>query len=96
METVRREVRLPEAFDRGAIEAAFDAFRLLYHVAPTRISCSPDVLERFCLLFAGGAADAYLYSARPRFRDVVPAAAVLPPGTIAFEGEVCEERMGDW
>jgi hypothetical protein len=27
---------------------------------------------------------------------VLLSAAVLPPGTIAFEGEVDESRMGDW
>lgn len=96
METVRREIRLSVAFDEAAFAAAFRSFAVLYHVPPTRIRCSPDVLERFCLLFEGDAADAYRCAARPRYLGVTVSAAVLPPQTVAFEGEVCEDRMGDW
>jgi hypothetical protein len=31
-----------------------------------------------------------------RFRGIPLYAAVLPTGTIVFEGEVDEVRMGDW
>ena len=58
------------------------------------IHCSPDVLERFTVLFEGGDPAA---SARAlRYSGVPLAAAILAPGTVAFEGEVDEDRMGDW
>ena len=65
-----------------------------YNVAPLVARCSPDVLERFCRLFDQGADAARMREVR--FRGVPLHAAVLPAGTVAFEGEVDEDRMGDW
>jgi hypothetical protein len=66
----------------------------MYNVRPQRVVCSPDVLARYCDLYAvswdrsgGGIV---------RFEGIPLAAAVLPPGTVAFEGEVDPDRMGDW
>jgi hypothetical protein len=56
--------------------------------------CSPDVLERYCRLFERGNEAAHRREVR--FRDVPVYAAVLPAGTVVFEGEVDEDRMGDW
>ena len=79
----------PEEFER-----AFDSFVATYNVVPTAGRCSPEVLDRYCTLFerAGEAARRH----QVRFRGVPLYAAVLPPGTIVFEGEVDEDRMGDW
>ncbi|MBV8148442.1 MAG: hypothetical protein JO092_05065 [Candidatus Eremiobacteraeota bacterium] len=65
-----------------------------YNVAPNSGRCSPEVLERFCRLFEPSE-DAARQS-RVRFRGVPLVAAVLPAGTIVFEGEIDEGRMGDW
>ena len=66
----------------------------MYHSRPTRVLCSPDVLERYCVLFERSADLAH--SGAIRYDGIMLCAAVLPPGMIAFEGEVDEERMGDW
>jgi len=87
-------VRLGRGFTAGEFERAFRGFRELYNADPKAIQCSPDVLERFAALFEGGDPAA---SARAlRYGGVPLAAAVLAPGTAAFEGEVDEDRMGDW
>jgi hypothetical protein len=51
---------------------------------------------RFCELFDDSSEAALLHSGRQLFFGVPLAAAILAPGTIAFEGEVDEEKMGDW
>jgi hypothetical protein len=94
LERVRREVRLGSKFPAAAFERAFERFVQLYNVAPDVARCSPDVLERFCRLFESGADVAR--EREVRFRGVPVVAAVLPAGTIAFEGDVDEDRMGDW
>lgn len=87
-------MRLGFGFSAGEFERAFASFRQIYTSDPSIVVCSPDVLERYCRLFEGGDPGA---SARSlRFRGVPLAAAVLPPGTVAFEGDVDEDRMGDW
>jgi hypothetical protein len=91
---VRREVRLGSKFAAAAFERAFDRFVQLYNVAPEIARCSPDVLERFCRLFESDPGAATQRDVR--FRGVPVVAAVLPVGTIAFEGDVDEDRMGDW
>jgi len=94
LERVRREVRLGFGFSAEDFKRAFAGFRQIYNCDPTLVACSPDVLERYCRLFEGGDPGA---SARAlRYDDVALAAAVLPPGTVAFEGDVDEGRMGDW
>lgn len=64
-----------------------------YNVQPDVAHCSPDVLDRYCRLFER-AGDAVRREVR--FRGVPVYAAVLPAGTVVFEGEVDEDRMGDW
>lgn len=91
---MRREVRLGSKFAAAAFERAFDRFVQLYNVAPEIARCSPDVLERFCRLFESDPGAATQRDVR--FRGVPVVAAVLPVGTIAFEGDVDEDRMGDW
>jgi hypothetical protein len=91
---VRREVRLGSKFAATAFERAFERFVQLYNVMPKVARCSPDVLERFCRLFEANADVAR--EREVRFRGVPVVAAVLPAGTIAFEGDVEEDRMGDW
>jgi hypothetical protein len=66
----------------------------MYHVRPDRILCAPDVLLRFAALYARSADEAL--ARRLRFEGIVLESAILPPGTIVFEGRVDEERMGDW
>lgn len=65
----------------------------MYQVRPKRVFCSPDVLERYCALYeqSGEALRRELL-----YEGVRVSASVMPPGTIAFEGEVDEDRMGDW
>ena len=75
-------------------ERAFDGFVQLYNVEPVAARCSPDVLERYCDLFESSAGAAN--ERQIRYRGVPLVAAILPPGTVAFEGEVDEDRMGDW
>lgn len=94
MEHVRREVYLGPAFDAAAFEDAFANFRQLYHIKPERVVCAPDVLTRYCALFERSVENAHRESIR--FDGIPLVAAILAPGTIAFEGQVDEERMGDW
>ncbi|HTU71261.1 MAG TPA: hypothetical protein VMF11_13200 [Candidatus Baltobacteraceae bacterium] len=91
---MRREVRLGSNFAPDAFERAFDRFVQTYNVMPELAHCSPDVLERYCRLFESGV-DAPRRR-EVRFRNIPLFAAVLPRGTIAFEGEVDPDRMGDW
>lgn len=82
------------AFDETAFARAFDGFRRLYHVRPERVLCAPDALARYATVFARGALDTH---ARVLRYDGIPlVSAIVEPGTIVFEGEVDEERMGDW
>jgi hypothetical protein len=96
VEFVRREVRIGATFTRGDFERAFATFRQTYNVAPSRALCAPDVLARFCALYESQRVTVHMASTRLRFEGVSLVAAVLPPGTVAFEGEIDEERMGDW
>jgi hypothetical protein len=96
MEHVRREVFLGSSFSAAAFERAFTQFRELYHVRPTRVSCAPDVLEHYCELFERSADAAHAHATQILYDGIPLAAAILPGGTVAFEGEVDEERMGDW
>ena len=91
---MRREVRVGKEFAAETFERAFEAFRELYNVAPAAARCSPDVLDRYARLFEPGVDAAN--TRELRFRGVPLFAAVLPPGTMALEGEVDEDRMGDW
>jgi hypothetical protein len=94
LERVRWTVALGTSFDAAAFERAFARFRELYHVRPQRVLCAPDVLARYAFVFARAADDAL--ARELRFEGIALVAAILAPGTIAFEGEVDEERMGDW
>ncbi|HET9030962.1 MAG TPA: hypothetical protein VFN49_12385 [Candidatus Aquilonibacter sp.] len=91
---MRREVRLGSNFGPESFERAFDRFVQIYNVPPTLARCSPDVLSRFCRLFESG--DDAGRHREVRFRGVPIYAAVMAAGTIAFEGDVDEDRMGDW
>lgn len=66
----------------------------MFQVLPRRVCCSPDVLVRYCRLYERQSDDALRREIR--FKGVALCASVLPPGMIAFEGEVDEGRMGDW
>jgi hypothetical protein len=81
-------------FDEPAFVAALTGFRRLYNVAPERVLCAPDVLVRFATLMARSSDDAMQRALR--YDGVPVVSAILAPGTIVFEGEVDEERMGDW
>jgi hypothetical protein len=81
-------------FAAEAFERAFERFVQTYNVPPALARCSPDVLERYCRLFEAGEDAARRREVR--FRGVPIVAGVLASGTIAFEGEVDEDRMGDW
>ena len=94
LERVRWTVTLGDAFDDAAFEHAFAGFRRLYHVRPERVLCAPDVLSRYAAVFARTAADAV--NRDLRYDGIPLVGAILAPGTIVFEGEVDEERMGDW
>lgn len=85
---------LRTAFDEADFDAALAGFRRLYNVAPNRILCAPDVLIRFAALHARSSEEALLRELRHEGLPVV--SAILAPGTVVFEGEVDEERMGDW
>ena len=65
-----------------------------YNVKPQLARCSPDVLDRYCRLFEAG--EDVARRREVSFRGIPLLAAVLPAGVIAFEGEVDEDRMGDW
>lgn len=91
---MRWTVSLGTAFDETALETAFAGFRRLYNVAPERVLCAPDVLGRLAAVTARSSDDALR---RDLSYDGIPVlSAILAPGTIVFEGEVDEERMGDW
>ncbi len=96
LENVRREVHLGAAFSTGDFERAFRRFRELYNVKPHRVICAPDVLGRYCALYERSAELALQHSVRIAFDGVPLVAAIVKPGTVVFEGEVDEERMGDW
>lgn len=87
-------MRLGSNFAAESFERAFDRFVQIYNVQPALARCSPDVLTRYCRLFESG--DDAAGRREVRFRGVPLFAAVMPAGTIAFEGEVDEDRMGDW
>ena len=91
---MRWTVALGERFDEAGFERALAGFRRLYNVAPERVLCAPDVLGRFAALMGRSEDDAHQRSLRYDGLPVV--SAVLAPGTIVFEGDVDEERMGDW
>ncbi|MHB8147055.1 MAG: hypothetical protein ACYDGM_07350 [Vulcanimicrobiaceae bacterium] len=93
LEHVRREVRLGGQFTAEAFAGAFDRFIQTYNVSPQLARCSPDVLVRYCRLFELGDS---AHGGQLRFRGIPLYAAVLPAGVVAFEGEVDEDRMGDW
>ncbi len=94
MERVRREIALGCRFDEAEFAAAFASFRKLYNTGPQRVACAPDVLDRFCVVFAKGGNG--VHAAIMRYDDVPVVAAVLRPGIVAIEGEVSSDRMGDW
>ena len=96
MEFVRREALLGNTFTRDQFEGGFATFKQTYNVAPLRALCAPDVLARFCELYERRTEHVHQHSLRLHYQGVPLVAAVLAPGTIAFEGEVDEERMGDW
>jgi hypothetical protein len=85
---------LGDDYDEEAFAAALHRFRQLYNVAPQRVLCAPDVLIRFAALHAPSGEDALRRALLHAGLPVV--SAILAPGTIVFEGEVDEERMGDW
>jgi len=91
---VRWTVALGASFDEPALDAAFAGFRRLYNVAPACVLCAPDVLVRLAALTARSADDALHRDLR--YGGVPAVSAILAPGTIVFEGEVDENRMGDW
>ncbi len=82
------------AFDESAFVRAFTRFRQLYHVRPGRVLCAPDVLSRYAAVFARSADDALRRDLA--YEGIPLTGAIVPPGTIVFEGEVDQERMGDW
>jgi hypothetical protein len=96
LETVRRETILGANFSAEAFADARAAFVRTYNVAPLRALCAPDVFARFCDLFDAAAGASHRHSTRARFEGVPLVAAILAPGVVVFEGEVDEERMGDW
>lgn len=91
---MRRETRIGRGFGFADFERALDKFRELYHVRPAVARCSPDVLDRLASILGY---DAQTSLGREIVHESMPiVAAVLAPGTIAFEGDVDEDRMGDW
>lgn len=94
MERVRWTVMLGATFDEDALARALAGFRRIYNVAPLRVLCAPDVLARFATLHARSGDDAFALALRHEGLPV--ASAILAPGTIVFEGEVDDVRMGDW
>jgi len=85
---------LEARFGPGEFERAYESFVSTYNVAPNVGRCSPDVLDRFCRLFELG--DEAARREQVRFKNVPLFAAILASGTVVFEGEVDEDRMGDW
>jgi hypothetical protein len=94
LERVQREIRLDPRFAPEEFERAFDSFVQTYNVAPSVARCTPEVLDRYCKLFERR--DDAAREREVRFRGIPLFAAVLQAGTIVFEGEVDEDRMGDW
>jgi len=94
LERVRREIQLDPRFGADEFERAFDTFVQTYNVAPNVARCTPEVLDRYCRLFER--LDDAARNREVRFRGVPIYAAVLASGTIVLEGEVDEDRMGDW
>jgi hypothetical protein len=94
LERVRSVVFLGERFSSADFEAAFNGFRSLYNVLPDRIVCSPDALYRYCDLF--GVSENEARHSDLRYHGILVAAGILPPGTVAIEGEIDPDRMGDW
>ncbi|MFN2450492.1 MAG: hypothetical protein ABR508_12005 [Candidatus Baltobacteraceae bacterium] len=90
---MRREVRLGRHFGPNEFERAYRSFQQMYHVRPDTVLCSPDVLDRFSEIY-GYSGEAHVREMR--FEGIRVAAAVIAPGTVAFEGEVDAGRMGDW
>ena len=95
MERVRRETILGEGYDAAAPGRALRRFREFYGVPPERAIAAPDVIARYCEL-TGVAAASHQQSLRLAIEGVPLYAAVVEPGTIVFEGDVDEDRMGDW
>lgn len=93
LEHVRREVRLSRHFSPAEFERAFRSFQQLYQVRPTLVLCSPDVLDRFCQIYER---PDEAHRRELRFDGIRITAAIMAPGTVAFEGEVDQDRMGDW
>jgi hypothetical protein len=93
---VRREAKLEYGFGREEFERGFATFKQTYNVAPMHALCAPDVLARFCELYGSAGDRVHHHSLHLQFDGVPLVAAVLVPGTVAFEGDVDEERMGDW
>ncbi len=93
---MRREFDIGVSFSAEAFGDAFAAFNRTYNAMPLRVLCAPDVYARYCSLFERDPAAAHLHSTKPSFDGVPLQAAILRPGVVAFEGEVDEERMGDW
>lgn len=69
-------------------------FRRLYHIRPLRVLCAPDVLQRYAVVYGRSGDDALARDMR--FEGIPLVSAIVKPGTIIFEGEVDEEKMGDW
>ena len=87
-------MRIGELFTPHAFERALASFLQIYNVPPQRIMCSPGVLSRYCLLYEKTPQAAHKHEIR---HDGIPlCAAILPPGVIAFEGEVDDVVKGDW
>jgi hypothetical protein len=84
---------LGRRFSTAEFERAFESFHKMYGAWPERVLCSPDVLERYSELYAR-AGEAHRRELR--FGHMPISAAVMPPGTVAFEGHVDPDRMGDW
>lgn len=95
LERVRWTVELGARFDEHQFEEAFTGFRRLYHVRPERVLCAPDVLTRYALLYARSIDDAHGGHAL-HYETIPLESSIIKPGTIIFEGDVDEERMGDW
>ena len=87
-------VTLGTAFDKASFARALARFRELYNVAPHRVLCAPDALARVATLIGRSADDALHVDLR--YDGIPVVSAILPPGTIAFEGAVDDVRMGDW
>ena len=94
LERVAREVSLRSRFAPEEFERAFESFVQTYNVEPSVGRCSPEVLDRYCRLFEP--LEDAARRREVRFRGIPLYAAVLPVGTVVFEGEVDEDRMGDW